>query len=370
MLRVDNAEQLSNAVILGLRNPGMIDSQKTYSQIALIVLLRFEGRIKDKCHESDHVFILKCARIGFQRLRELSPVNIKVCGNHSFEAVREGRKHMENKPRELVVYAEQVDQILRHMAFTIIKEKKLSVTMVVYAIIFSVFEREFIDCPKFTSRSRTHLAHDAMKAESIAITMETFLTRKSEEILMNSDVEMEEMIASVMETVGKGDRKQNFAGMLSCRHIIDQVTEEVEVTLPYLYSIAKDRKSGVVHVPYVYFCRGKNANGEYGMCKPVMTRVAVRVRLPSLSRMANPLCIHRMQKYLAPWIKKVSMTAPAITEMVGIANDRKYWDTSASVEGTFGSGKNHRSNNGTTFASVEQLIDARWTESLGSERQL
>ena len=64
------------------------------------------------------------------------------------------------------------------------------------------------------------------------------------------------------------------------------------------------------------------------------------------------------------------MTAPAITEMVGIANDRKYWDTSASVEGTFGSGKNHRSNNGTTFASVEQLIDARWTESLGSERQL
>ena len=111
MLRVDNAGQLSNAVILGLRNPGMIDSQKTYSQIALIVLLRFEGRIKDKCHESDHVFILKCARIGFQRLRELSPVNIKVCGNHSFEAVRERRKHMENKPRELVVYAEQVDQI-------------------------------------------------------------------------------------------------------------------------------------------------------------------------------------------------------------------------------------------------------------------
>ena len=40
------------------------------------------------------------------------------------------------------------------------------------------------------------------------------------------------------------------------------------------------------------------------------------------------------------------------------------------LRGHFGSGKNHRSNNGTTFASVEQLIDARWTESLGSERQL
>jgi len=242
--------------------------------------------------------------------------------------------------------------------------------MVVYAIIFSLFERKFIDCPKFTSRSRTHMGHDATKAESIAMTMETFLTKKSEELLMNSDVEMEEMIASVMETVGKGDKKQNFAGMFACRNIIDQVTEEVEVTLPYLYSIAKDKKTGVVHVPYVYFCRGKNASGVYGMCKPVMTRIAVRVQLPSLSRMANPLCIQRMQKYLTPWIKKVSMTAPAITEMVGTANNRKYWDTSASVEGTFGSGKNHRSNNGTTFASVEQLIDARWNESLGSERQL
>ena len=109
------------------------------------------------------------------------------------------------------------------------------------------------------------MGHDATKAESIAMTMETFLTKKSEELLMNSDVEMEEMIASVMETVGKGDKKQNFAGMFACRNIIDQVTEEVELTLPYLYYIAKDKKSGVVQVSNVYFSK-ERMKVEYTVC--------------------------------------------------------------------------------------------------------
>lgn len=45
LLRIDNAGQLANGAIVGLRRKGMIDSQKTYSVLAMAVFLRYEGAV-------------------------------------------------------------------------------------------------------------------------------------------------------------------------------------------------------------------------------------------------------------------------------------------------------------------------------------
>jgi len=48
LLRIDNAGQLATGVIVGLRVNGMVDSQKTYCNVAFIILFRFDGMIKDE----------------------------------------------------------------------------------------------------------------------------------------------------------------------------------------------------------------------------------------------------------------------------------------------------------------------------------
>ena len=124
------------------------------------------------------------------------------------------------------------------------------------------------------------------------------------------------------------------------RPIINEITDSLKITLPYLHLIAEDKATGVmVHVQFVYFCRGMDKNGDYGECKPIMTRVAVTFNLPTSSSMVNPLKSSRMTSKLEQWVKKVAMTSPAITNLVGMANERVYFDTNGSAEGTFGSGK-------------------------------
>ena len=103
--------------------------------------------------------------------------------------------------------------------------------------------------------------------------------------------------------------------MAVAKPIIDRMMAELIVTLPYLSSVSKDGRTGVINVPYVYGCFDVNEENK-PIIHPQMTRVSVQMDLPNGDTIPSPVYSMRMAEYMYKWMNKVGLIYPAITDMV------------------------------------------------------
>ena len=151
--------------------------------------------------------------------------------------------------------------------------------------------------------------------------------------------------------------------------IVERAMSELVITAPYLRSVNKEKSTGRLHIPYIYWCESLDEDGNK-IIKPMMTRVALTIVLPVKDKIGNPMLSSRGHEYVAKWMNKGSLISQAITEMIGEASDKNYFGTSSSAEGTIGRGKNHTSHFKETYSSAETLIRKRWHEAVESDRML
>ena len=370
LMRVDNAGQLTNGILAGLRDHGMVDSQKTYCALAMAVLLCYEGwteaPILGEAVEVEDLIL--SAKAGVAMMEKHSPANFAVCTNHTSKAIREARKHMDNLPREMREFSACFDRLLHYLSKVVTEEKLLSRMMVRFSLILSIVSRETIPIPDLTVDSPTRDHHDATAAMEVARAMNDFVEAETNLLVLRDDVIMESMIAEAMSDVGKGKR-QKFKGMEVSQAVVEKMNRELQVAVPYLAKVDREKSMGLVRFPFVFWCWGEGPDGGQ-IIKAQMTRPSVWIALPASGETANPLFSKRFFGYVGKWQNKGPLICTAMSDMVGVAKDRNYFHTTAVAEGTIGSGKNHTSHFKETFSCAENLMKQRWKESKENDRML
>ena len=172
----------------------------------------------------------------------------------------DARKNVKNKPNDLFDHATQVDQITLHMANNCEEERLLYQMVVKYYIILLLLKRETISIPPLSADSMTREGHDKSKVNSVAHTMDNFVRRDSNALLITDDDKMKDMIDALMNTVGQSEKTQKLN---VAKHIVSRLIEDLKVTLPYLHIVSKDYPTGTIQTPFVYGCEGVDPDGNY-----------------------------------------------------------------------------------------------------------
>ena len=66
--------------------------------------------------------------------------------------------------------------------------------------------------------------------------------RETKGLLISDRSIMDRSIAQVLDTIGKGDKKQKLGGMATARKFIDMIKKELKVSNPYLHSVNESKK--------------------------------------------------------------------------------------------------------------------------------
>ena len=113
MVKVDCALQYPTGMIMALRQEGMIDSSRTYHNIAHVLLLRHESR-SEGCKDDSAEYKRLCILM-MRDLKKYAPFAIKWCNVHVYLAQRDGFKNMKNKPFAIRQYYSQVNRMYHNL---------------------------------------------------------------------------------------------------------------------------------------------------------------------------------------------------------------------------------------------------------------
>ena len=126
IMKCDNAGQIITGTLIGLGKEGMVDHQKSYSVLALATLLRLDGLLEEhgsfeyttsnsgrqqSLDKEVSSTAKECAVSTYNTIKKHAPCLIKVCNTHTLLAQARGVKKMKNKPREIVLFKTQYENI-------------------------------------------------------------------------------------------------------------------------------------------------------------------------------------------------------------------------------------------------------------------
>ena len=389
IMKCDNAGQIITGTLIGLGKEGMVDHQKSYSVLALATLLRLDGLLEEhgsfeyttsnsgrqqSLDKEVSSTAKECAVSTYNTIKKHAPCLIKVCNTHTLLAQARGVKKMKNKPREIVLFKTQYENIFGGFAKRARHVAHVSTLIVEVCILLKIFGDETIELDNpspLTVESPIQKKSSKPLCVEIATAMDKMVKEVASEISFKSDSEMEEMIQTALAMVGKKGDKQSFKGMEVAKKALALMTS-MKFTHTYLCKVDKEKEKGTIRVAYVYSPYKEVTLDKRWQVSPSMTGgIEVIVNLPFHgTTIPNKLYSVKGFGYWKKWVDKVALWGAPITSVAEKALDSRIFSTSMSCEGQINGEKTFTSHFNETFACVESFVDRRWKDSIERERML
>ena len=190
---VDNAAQLANGVLQAFRSDGRVDSHQSYHDMVFAAILRHEGRLQDQSGLSQKARSLAeimSAKQTHRVIKDRSPCLLKVCANHTRNAMKDGCKHMESKPDEIKLFHRQFSQMFGGSSRRFRHGTRLSELIPEIGILLVIYSTKRIKLPEITSRTVTRERHNSRATLQIATDQVKSFKRVAKEVTIKSDGEM------------------------------------------------------------------------------------------------------------------------------------------------------------------------------------
>ena len=361
LIHADGAVEIGSGALLALAKPGQVTTLQAYNAMVCAVILHYEHETLDISTPAVHEV---AAQAAVELIQEKSPTMIAQCNVHACLAQHDGRKHMKNKPPELKGYPDQFDLVFSHLANHLRKEKLLSRVIARLCVVVSIFDREELACSNFDIDSAVREHHDKSQSAAIALEMNKFIRRVQTNMLIETEDEMKRAVEHQLKKI----HSQHFNGMEFANNAVEMLKNELQVAAPYLQSINKKERTGVIKVPIVYSCY--KLNEEDGNLE-VTARVVggfkgVNVSLPfTAGKIPNPLYSKRAAKYWKKWGDISPLWALPIIELTRSAWNRGIiYGNTMSIESYQKEGKCFTGNVRAIHSHTTSLINDRMNRSM------